>query len=153
MFSCLDCSSWEKPLKGDPSQKGGMNKFGNVASTESVSIPLNLWFIIRVFVYIPDSTTFGLYLLRGHHETCLYNFDPLKPHFYIVKLEFTGVYVIFLISTQNMDCGYALEPHHRGGSNEYPQSMFWTEWWNISEFIICKFSFFGCKIFSTVKPV
>ena len=29
-------------------------------------------------------------------ETCLYNFDPLKPHFYIVKLGFTGVYIIFL---------------------------------------------------------
>ena len=25
-------------------------------------------------------------------KTCLYNFDPLKPHFYIVKLGFTGVY-------------------------------------------------------------
>ena len=31
-------------------------------------------------------------------KTCLYNFDPLKPHFYIVKLGFTGVYFIFLIS-------------------------------------------------------
>ena len=29
-------------------------------------------------------------------KTCLYNFDPLKPHFYIVKLGFTGVYIIFL---------------------------------------------------------
>ena len=29
-------------------------------------------------------------------KTRLYNFDPLKPHFYIVKLEFTGVYIIFL---------------------------------------------------------
>ena len=28
----------------------------------------------------------------------LYNFDPLKPHFYVVKLRFTGVYIIFLIS-------------------------------------------------------
>ena len=36
-------------------------------------------------MYIPDSTTFDLYLLRGHHETCLYKFDPLKSHFYIVK--------------------------------------------------------------------
>ena len=34
------------------------------------------------------------------HKTCLYNFDPLKPHFYIVKLGFTGVYIIFLISAQ-----------------------------------------------------
>ena len=33
-------------------------------------------------------------------KTCLYNFDPLKPIFYIVKLGFTGVYVIFLISAQ-----------------------------------------------------
>ena len=31
-------------------------------------------------------------------KTCLYNFDPLKPHIYIVKLGFTGVYIIFLIS-------------------------------------------------------
>ena len=44
-------------------------------------------------------------------KTYLYNFDPLKPHFYIVKLGFTGVYISFLIS-------------RRGGSNEYPQSMF-----------------------------
>ena len=57
-------------------------------------------------------------------KTRLCNFDPLKPHFYIVKLGFTGVYIIFLISAQNIDCGYSLEPPRRGGSNEYPQSMF-----------------------------
>ena len=34
-------------------------------------------------------------------KTCLYNFNPLKPHLYIIKLEFTGVYIIFLISVQN----------------------------------------------------
>ena len=33
-------------------------------------------------------------------KTCLYKVDPLKPHFYIVKLGFTGVYIIFLISIQ-----------------------------------------------------
>ena len=33
-------------------------------------------------------------------KTCLYNFDPLNPHFYIVKLGFTGVYIILLISAQ-----------------------------------------------------
>ena len=31
---------------------------------------------------------------------------------------------IFHISTINIDCGYSLEPPRRGGSNEYPQSMF-----------------------------
>ena len=31
---------------------------------------------------------------------------------------------IFHISAENIDCGYSLEPPWRGGSNEYPQSMF-----------------------------
>ena len=34
---------------------------------------------------------------------------------------------IFPISAQNKDCGYSLEPPRRGGSNVYPQSMFWAE--------------------------
>ena len=33
-------------------------------------------------------------------KTRLYNFDPLKPHFYVIKLGFTGVYIIFLIFAQ-----------------------------------------------------
>ena len=33
----------------------------------------------------------------------------------------------FHISAQNIDFGYSLEPPRRGGSNEYPQSMFWSE--------------------------
>ena len=48
----------------------------------------------------------------------------LPPHFYIVKLGFAVVYIIFLISAQTIECGYSLEPPRRGGSNEYPQSMF-----------------------------
>ena len=61
-------------------------------------------------------TVFGQLITK----TYLYNFDPLKPHFCIVKMGFTGVYIIFLISAQNIDCGYPLEPPRRGGSNEYP---------------------------------
>ena len=60
----------------------------------------------------------------------LYNFDPLKPHFYIVKLGFTGVYIIFLISAQKYILWYSLEP------------MFWAEIWKISEIFYLKiFSF------------
>ena len=33
-------------------------------------------------------------------KTRLYNFDPLKPHFYIVNLRFTGYTLFFLISAQ-----------------------------------------------------
>ena len=60
-------------------------------------------------------------------KTCLYKFDPLKPHFYIVKLGFTKVYIMFLISAQKIYCGYYLEPPCRGVYNEYPQSMFGAE--------------------------
>ena len=31
---------------------------------------------------------------------------------------------IFHIFAQNIECGHPLEPPRRGGSNEYPQSMF-----------------------------
>ena len=35
---------------------------------------------------------------------------------------------IFRISAQNIDCGYSFEPPWWGGSNEYPQSIFfWGE--------------------------
>ena len=34
------------------------------------------------------------------------------------------IFDIFLIPTQNIDCGYKFEPHQWGGSNEYPHSMF-----------------------------
>ena len=85
-------------------------------------------------------------------KTCLYNFDPLKPHFYIVKLGFTEVYIIFLIfffltSAQNIDCLYSLKSPRRGGSNEYPQYMFWAEIWKIAEIFIWFFSVFGFEIF------
>ena len=92
-----------------------------------------LFFFVCVFFLVRSRVLCGLenfcnlrpsYCLDIITKTRLYNFDPLKPHFYIVKLGFTGVYIIFLISAQNIDCGYSLEPPRRGGSNEYPQSMF-----------------------------
>ena len=63
----------------------------------------------------------------------------------MVKLAFTGVYIIFLFLLENIGCGYSLEPPRRGGSNEYPQSMFWAGIWK--KFIIWKFSVFGGEIF------
>ena len=41
-----------------------------------------------------------------------------------MKIFREKIYDIFHISAQNIDCGYSLEPPRRGGSNEYPQSMF-----------------------------
>ena len=42
----------------------------------------------------------------GHNITKTYLYiDPLKPHFYIVKLGFTGVNIIFRIMLKNIDYG------------------------------------------------
>ena len=81
-------------------------------------------------------------------KTCLYKFYPLKPHFYIVKLGFTGVYIIFLISAQKYRLWCSLEPPRRGGSNEYPQSMFWAEILKILEFFYLEIFNFWMKKFS-----
>ena len=61
--------------------------------------------------------------MRSITKTCLHNVD-LKLHFYIVKLGFTEVYIIVLISAQNIDCEFSLEPPRRGGSNEYHNLCF-----------------------------
>ena len=92
------------------------------------------------YVYGRKQGFFLLNLFQIITKTCLYNFDPLKPHFYTVKLGFTGIYIIFLNSAQR----------HRlwSGSNEYSQSRFWAGILKISEFFIWKFSFLFVK-FST----
>ena len=80
-------------------------------------------------------------MINNITKTRLYNFDPLKPHFYIVKLGFTGVYIIFLISAQNIDCGYSLEPPQRGGSNEYHNLCFVQKYEKYQIFYLKTFSF------------
>ena len=94
---------------------------------------LSLWAINATFLHQElvlanlvdsDQTPLNTATYQVITKTCLYNVDPLKPHFYIVKLGFIGVYIIFLTSAQNINCEHSLEPPRRGGSNEYPQSIF-----------------------------
>ena len=58
-------------------------------------------------------------------ETCPCN----KQRFLAFKIENfqLKIFDIFLIFAQNIDRGYTLEPPRQGGSNEYPQSMFWRK--------------------------
>ena len=78
-------------------------------------------------------------------KTYLYNFDSLKPHIYIVKLGFTGVYIIFLISAQNIDCRYSFEPPRRGGSNEYHNLCFEQKYEKYRRFLSENFQFLEMK--------
>ena len=58
---------------------------------------------------------------------------------------------IFHISARKIDCGYSLEPPRRGGSNEYPQSMFLSR--NMKNNVYpCKPQFYYIKVgFKGVK--
>ena len=58
--------------------------------------------------------------LRKHAYSNIEKISPPKTENFQIKKNFD----IFHISAQNIDCGYSLEPPRRGGSNEYPQSMF-----------------------------
>ena len=61
---------------------------------------------------------------------------------------------IFHISAQNIDCGYSVEPPLRGGSNEYPSSMFLSRNKTNNEYP-CKphFYYINCiGMFSWWKP-
>ena len=60
--------------------------------------------------------------LRKHaYSNILKILPPKNEKFQIKKSD------IVHISAPNIDCGYSLEPPRRGGSNEYPQSMFGAE--------------------------
>ena len=39
------------------------------------------------------------------------------------KMGFAGIYLNFVFLTQNIHCGYSLEPPPRGGSNVYPPDL------------------------------
>ena len=71
------------------------------------------------------------FCLSNITKTCLYNVDPLKPHFYIVKLGLPGVCIIFLISAQKI--------------------CFELKYEKYQIFFIWKFYVFGGKVFNTFE--
>ena len=83
-------------------------------------------------------------------KTCLLKYTE---NFTTRKWKFSDkTYDIFHISAQNIDCGYSLESHRhslepprRGGSNEYPQSMFLSR--NMKNNVYpCKAQFYSIKV-------
>ena len=58
-------------------------------------VPFTEIFVFLFFYKAPDKAPFSTENMESITKTRLYNFDPLTPHFYIVKLGFTGVYISF----------------------------------------------------------
>ena len=86
-------------------------------------------------------------LRKQAYSNILKILPPKNENFQIKK------FYILHISDQNIDCGYSLEPPRRGGSNEYPQSMFLSR--NKKNNIYpCKPQFYYIKVgFKGVKIV
>ena len=77
----------------------------------------------------------------------------LRKHAHAIYRKFFGcenenfhwkIFEFFVIFAQNINCVYTFEPHRRGGSNEYPQSMFWSK--NNEKYVYtCKPHFYNIK--------
>ena len=91
------------------------------------------------FWYSSKLHVFGLHRGPTSRKHAYIMLIPSNPHFYIVKLGFTLVYIIFLISAHKHRLWVLVRTALWGGSKEYPQSMFWAEIWKISECFIWKF--------------
>ena len=88
----------------------------------------------------PGKTTKHKGTFPKHPEALLRTETTKLQHYANMSVQYTAIFHgckndnfqmkmfdIFLIFAQNIDCGYTLEPPQRGGSNEYPQSMFWSK--------------------------
>ena len=66
--------------------------------------------------------------MPNYHCKLHYENKPIQIYWKILPLKNENFQIknsyILHICDQNIDCGYSLEPPRRGGSNEYPQSMF-----------------------------
>ena len=91
-----------------------------------------------------------LLLIRNGSDAYHYEDMPIQIHwkFYYQKKENFQIKNsdIFHISAQNINCGYPLEPPRRGGSNEYPQSMFLSRKKKKNNVYPCKPQFYYIKV-------
>ena len=126
------------------------NETGEISLLKALDFETNSYYQFTIFAQVRLGTYIILAALcecvlsdmcaqRWHiSKTRLYNFDPLKPHFYTVKLGFTGVSDI---SAQKHKLRVLVRTPCRGDYNEY-QQCFWEEIWKISAFFIWCFCLF-----------
>ena len=86
-----------------------------------VAFVLSLMFLLCLFVGASGRLCFEMIICIT--KTRLFT-TPTHTHKKKAKFSDKKKSDIFHISAQNIYCEYSLEPPRRGGSNEYPQSMF-----------------------------
>ena len=87
----------KKKLQGWSRKEGrkseGLNKFYSRENSRWITMLRQLTSIFSVCI---ETSTSSVKYYGDITKTCLYDFDPLKPHFSIEKLGFKGVYIIFV---------------------------------------------------------
>ena len=63
----------------------------------------------------------------SHFEVTLRKFAHAINGIFFFKFSADFFFFFFFNFAPNIDCGDTLVPPRRGGSNEYPQSMFWSK--------------------------
>ena len=81
---------------------------------------------IHILIIVATSTNYAYWIstwiiTKTHLFKYTENFTTKKGKLSDKKSD------IFHISAKNIDCGYSLEPPRRGGSNEYPQFMYFQQ--------------------------
>ena len=86
-----------------------------------------------VFVVVSWKDTLAI-LLCMHNSLCvLFQYQKMPMQYTNIQIFLEEKYKfhkkkdILLIFTQNKYCVHTLDAPRRGGSNEYPQSMFWSK--------------------------
>ena len=105
-FSLGDDTKW--PMRVDVSSNPNAVDYQHIAiniewfkwaiKSKEQACPYN-WISAHSVFYLLETRNVTMHLQKYFiTKTCLYNFDPLKPHFYIVKLGYT-LFFLFLLKT------------------------------------------------------
>ena len=102
---------------------GGSNMCTHNQYFEQKIFKLSFFFLIELLIF--TTVKISVYCIGNITKTCPCNIEI----FWALEIENFQLknFDIFLIFAQNIVCGCMLDPSSRGGSNEYPQSMFWSK--------------------------
>ena len=103
---------------------------------------------LKIYILVLKLLMFIL-TLRTHAYSNILKMSPPKTENFQIKILIFFIFLLqnifFLFLLKNIDCGYSLEPPCRGGSREYPQSMFFSRY-KKNNVYFCKPQFYYVKV-------